>query len=202
MTTTALVAYAGYLVLAVGVRGWLQWRRTGSTGFRGIAGRPGSIEWLAGVAFVAAIAICVAAPLLAADDVVEPIEPLDRAPVHAAGIALFLAGLVATLAAQLAMGASWRIGVDESERTELVTEGPFAVVRNPIFAAFLPTFLGIALMVPSWVAFAGIAALFAALELQVRVVEEPYLLRSHGDRYADYAARVGRFLPRVGRLRG
>jgi protein-S-isoprenylcysteine O-methyltransferase Ste14 len=41
-------------------------------------------------------------------------------------------GLAGSLLAQLAMGDSWRIGVDESEKTELVTAGPFAVVRNPI----------------------------------------------------------------------
>jgi protein-S-isoprenylcysteine O-methyltransferase Ste14 len=36
--------------------------------------------------------------------------------------------------------------------------------------------------------------------LQVRAVEEPYLLSVHGDAYATYAARVGRFVPGVGRL--
>ena len=73
------------------------------------------------------------------------------------------------------MGDSWRIGVDPGERTELVTAGPFAVVRNPIFAAMIPTALGLALLVPSVIAIAGFAALVGALELQVRVVEEPYL---------------------------
>ncbi len=119
-----------------------------------------------------------------------------------AGLILFAVGLGATLAAQLAMGNSWRIGVDPDERTELVTTGPFALVRNPIVSAMLPTSLGLVLMVPSWVAIIGFAALVLALELQVRVVEEPYLRRIHGARYADYASRVGRFLPRIGRLRG
>ncbi len=117
-----------------------------------------------------------------------------------AGLILFAVGLGATLAAQLAMGNSWRIGVDPDERTELVTTGPFALVRNPIFSAMLPTSLGLVLMVPSWVAIIGFAALVLALELQVRVVEEPYLLRAQGRRYAEYAARVGRFVPGVGRL--
>ena len=39
-----------------------------------------------------------------------------------------------------------------------------------------------------------------ALEIQVRLVEEPYLLRQHGDAYRNYAARVGRFVPGLGRL--
>jgi protein-S-isoprenylcysteine O-methyltransferase Ste14 len=55
-------------------------------------------------------------------------------------------------------------------------------------------------MVPSALAIAAICALFAGLELQVRQVEEPYLLETHGEEYALYAARVGRFVPGLGRL--
>jgi protein-S-isoprenylcysteine O-methyltransferase Ste14 len=99
------------------------------------------------------------------------------------------------------MGESWRIGIDEGERTTLVTDGPFALVRNPIFAAMIPATLGLLLMVPNVVAAAGLVALTVALQLQTRVVEEPYLLRAHGDPYAQYAARVGRFIPGVGRIR-
>ena len=61
--------------------------------------------------------------------------------------------------------------------------------------------LGLVLLVPSWVALVGFAGLVIALELQVRVVEEPYLLRAHGDRYRRYAADTGRFVPSIGRLR-
>jgi protein-S-isoprenylcysteine O-methyltransferase Ste14 len=38
------------------------------------------------------------------------------------------------------------------------------------------------------------------IELQVRVVEEPHLLRTHGQAYEDWAREVGRFVPGVGRL--
>lgn len=202
MATLALGAYALYMALAFGLRTLIQLRRTGSSGFEGISGRPGSAEWTAGVLFVVAIAVGFAAPVLALVGAVEPIAALDTTAVHAAGIALFAVGLAGTLAAQVAMGESWRIGVDERSVTELVTDGPFALVRNPIFAAMLPASAGLALMVPSVVALAGFAALVVALELQVRVVEEPYLLRAHGSDYAGYAARVGRFVPGVGRLRG
>lgn len=201
MAAVALAAYALYMALAFGLRTVVQLRRTGSSGFEGVSGRPGSAEWWAGVLFVVAIAVGLAAPLLALTGVVEPVAVLDVTFVHAAGIVLFVAGLAATLAAQIAMGESWRVGVDETATTELVTDGPFALVRNPIFAAMLPASTGLALMVPSWVAGAGVAALVLALELQVRVVEEPYLLRTHGERYASYAARVGRFLPGIGRVR-
>ena len=53
------------------------------------------------------------------------------------GFALMLVGILSTLWAQLAMGDSWRSGVDVGERTRLVTSGPFAWVRNPIFTSML-----------------------------------------------------------------
>ncbi|HYI80089.1 MAG TPA: isoprenylcysteine carboxylmethyltransferase family protein [Thermoleophilaceae bacterium] len=201
MAALALAAYVLYMALAFGLRTAIQLRRTGSSGFEGISGRPGSAEWLAGVLFVVAIAVGFAAPLLALTGVVEPIGALDTTAVHVGGVVLFVVGLGGTLAAQVSMGESWRIGVDESTTTEMVTGGAFAIVRNPIFAAMLPASTGLALMVPSVVALAGLVALAVALELQVRVVEEPYLRRIHGSAYASYAARVGRFLPGIGRLR-
>jgi protein-S-isoprenylcysteine O-methyltransferase Ste14 len=196
----ALILYLAYLALAFGLRTVVQVRRTGSTGFKGIGGRPGSAEWIAGVGFTVALLLGFSAPVLALLDVVEPIDALDGAGAHAAGVVLAVAGIGATLYAQIAMGTSWRIGVDPAERTDLVTSGPFALVRNPIFSAMLPTALGLVLLVPSWVAIAGLVGLLLALELQVRVVEEPYLLHVHGATYADYARRVGRFVPGVGRL--
>ncbi|PYG00280.1 Phospholipid methyltransferase [Georgenia satyanarayanai] len=60
-----------------------------------------------------------------------------------------IAGFAGVLAAQAAMGSSWRTGVDPTERTGLVTSGMFAVVRNPIFTAMLTALLGLTLLVPT-----------------------------------------------------
>jgi protein-S-isoprenylcysteine O-methyltransferase Ste14 len=54
-------------------------------------------------------------------------------------------------------------------------------------------------MVPNVVALVGFVALLVALQLQVRVVEEPYLRRTHGAAYAQYEATVARFVPGLGR---
>jgi protein-S-isoprenylcysteine O-methyltransferase Ste14 len=99
------------------------------------------------------------------------------------------------------MGDDWRIGVDPGEHTGLVTNGPFSLVRNPIYAAMIPSFIGVALLAANVVTLAGALVLIAALELQTRLVEEPYLAAAHGERYAAYAARVGRFVPGIGRRR-
>ena len=201
VATVALLCFALYGLLAFGLRTLIQLRRTGSSGFKGIGGRPGSIEWIGGVLFAGAIALGVAAPVFALLDVAEPIEALDGTGAHVAGIALFAGGLALTLAAQLGMGTSWRIGVDPSERTDLVTGGLFAVVRNPIYSGMLPASIGIALMVPNVLALAAVAALIVGLEIQTRAVEEPYLLATHGESYRAYASRVGRFVPGLGKLR-
>jgi protein-S-isoprenylcysteine O-methyltransferase Ste14 len=140
------------------------------------------------------------APVLDLAGALEPVDVLDGTAAHVAGVVLTVGGLALTLVAQFAMGNSWRVGVDPAERTALVTDGPFAIVRNPVFAAMIPTSLGLALIVPNVAAIAGFAALVVALELQTRAVEEPYLLAAHGGEYRAYASRVGRFLPGVGRL--
>jgi protein-S-isoprenylcysteine O-methyltransferase Ste14 len=98
------------------------------------------------------------------------------------------------------MGASWRIGVSDEERTDLVTGGWFSVVRNPIYAAMIVGWSGFALIVPTWLSFVAVAMIATGLELLVRAVEEPYLVRTHGEEYRSYASRVGRFLPGVGRF--
>jgi protein-S-isoprenylcysteine O-methyltransferase Ste14 len=51
------------------------------------------------------------------------------------------------------------------------------------------------------VTIAGLILAVTALELQVRRVEEPYLLGKHGEAYRGYTASVGRFIPGVGLLR-
>jgi protein-S-isoprenylcysteine O-methyltransferase Ste14 len=133
-------------------------------------------------------------------DVLEPIGRLDEAPFHAIGFALCGAGIAGTFLAQMEMGASWRIGVNQSERTELVTGGVFSLCRNPIYTFMIVAWIGFALLVPTWLSAASVPAVIVAFEVQVRLVEEPYLLRTHGERYRAWAARVGRFVPGIGRL--
>jgi protein-S-isoprenylcysteine O-methyltransferase Ste14 len=202
MAALALALFGFSLVLTFGVRIAVQLRRTGSTGVHGFAADATPLERFAGVLFVAGLVAGAAAPLLALLGVLEPIAMLDGDVGHVVGVVLAVAGVGLTFGAQLAMGDAWRIGVDPEERTELVTGGPFRLVRNPIYSAMLPTVFGLVLMVPNALAITAFLTLLTALELQVRLVEEPYLRQVHGDAYADYAARVGRFVPGVGLLHG
>ncbi|HEY8376967.1 MAG TPA: isoprenylcysteine carboxylmethyltransferase family protein [Nannocystis sp.] len=195
----AFLLFLLYAGLVFGLRTFQHLRRTGNTGFRGLSGRPGSLEWLGGALFVVALVLAALGPLA---EWLGLVAPLVAVPAVLADLAvlLVLLGTAATLAAQAAMGAAWRIGVQAGERTELVTGGPFALVRNPVFSAMLVTGAGLLLLAPNLLALAGFFALLAAVELQVRFVEEPHLVRIHGERYRAYARRVGRFFPGLGTM--
>jgi protein-S-isoprenylcysteine O-methyltransferase Ste14 len=188
---------AVFFGLAFGWRSWVQWRRTGSTGFIRPRRGAGAAELAGSGGFVVALVLLVAAPV--ADLAGLPrVALLDTTWAVIAGVIVGVCGIGLTLVSQLAMGESWRIGVDASDRTELVTGGVFGSVRNPIFTAMVVATVGLVFLVPNLVSVAALVVLVAALEVQVRLVEEPYLRVVHGDVYDSYAATVGRFVPHVG----
>lgn len=195
----AMALLIAYLTLAFGVRVVVALRTTGSTGIANPAKAP-PLEALGGALFICALVMGSLTPPLVLADALEPIEPLDTTVLHVAGFALAGVGIAGTFAAQMAMGASWRIGVDEGERTELVTAGVFALCRNPIYSFMVVAWVGLALLVPTWLSLASIAVGILAFQVQVRLVEEPFLIGAHGEPYLTWARRVGRFVPGLGRL--
>lgn len=197
MTTLALGLFLIYLLVAFLGRALLLKRTTGTAGWRGISGRPGSAAWFGGVLFAVALALGVAAPVA---DLLGASVVFESDVLRGVGLAVFLAGASGSLVVQQAMGATWRVGVDATEQTDLVRAGPFSHVRNPFFTALVIAALGLTLMVPGFLAFLGLGLLVLAIELQVRAVEEPYLLAAHGDGYRAYAESTGRFVPGVGTL--
>jgi len=198
MPELALALWALYFAASLGIRALAHSRATGTSGLLLGRARPGSVKWLGETAQMLAIGLGVAAAALA--DTVEPIDALDGSGGHIAGLAIFALGFAGVVGSQHAMGASWRIGQDEEERTALVTSGPFRIIRNPIFSSLVLVQLGLALLVPSVLAGAGLVLLIPSILIQVRAVEEPHLIRTHGNEYLAYARRVGRFAPGLGRL--
>ncbi len=199
MATLAAWMLGGFIVLTLGVRVVIQLLRTGKTGLVGLRSGAGLVDWLSGILFVGGMAVSIVSLQLVLQDSLDPIGALDTTPLHVIGVVLAAAGGSAVFLAQLGMGASWRIGVSDEQNTDLVTSGWFSLVRNPIYSSMIVGWTGFALLVPTWLSIAAVFVISAGLELQVRSVEEPYLIRTHGDRYRAYAARVGRFLPGVGR---
>jgi protein-S-isoprenylcysteine O-methyltransferase Ste14 len=201
MAKLAAAMLVVFLVLTLFVRVAIQLRRTGTTGLIGLRKGAGPLEWLSGLLFLGGMAMAIVSLHLVLQDDLDPIDALDVDALHVPGIVLAALGGLSVFGAQLGMGASWRIGVSEDQGTDLITGGWFSAIRNPIYTAMVVGWTGFALMVPTWLAFAAVVVIAVALELQVRVSEEPYLIRTHGDAYRAYAARVGRFVPGVGRLR-
>ena len=199
MAVLALILIGVWLLLVGGLRGYLHARRTGDVGLA-FRDRRGSPQWWARVISSIGLALAIAAPLAELAGL-SPVDPLAHPLIKLVGVALVILGIVGTLVAQWAMGASWRGDVDPEVRTALVTTGPFRYVRNPILTATTVTTIGLFLLVPNVLSVAMLAAVLLAQQIQVRLVEEPYLLRVHGDAYREYAARTGRFLPGIGRRR-
>ena len=95
------------------------------------------------------------------------------------------------------MGESWRMAVTPGETTELVTSGLYAHIRHPIYALSVVLMLCSAVVVPT-APMVIVAAIHVALMLVKARNEERFLLGAHGERYARYYARTGRFFPRLG----
>lgn len=193
----ALVLQVGFLAIAIAGRMLMHRRRTGDWGFRWQ--RDDRLARLSGALFAAAIVLGTVGLALVAFSVTPVWGALDGSGVSAAGLAMFAAGCVSTVAAQSAMGKSWRIGVDPTERTALVVDGPFAWARNPVFTGMVTAAAGLALIAPTVLTIAAVVMLLVAVEIQVRSVEEPYLRVAMPD-WQPYAERVGRFVPRLGRI--
>ena len=199
MAGLALAAWVVYVLVAFGWRTWLQVRRTGESGFRGFSGGgPGRV---AGALLMAGGLASFLAPIADLLGLLQPAGMLARPSVQIAGLLVAALAIVLTTLAQLQMGDSWRIGIDPKEATELVTHGLFRSVRNPIFSGMLLAVASLALLVPNLLSLLGAVLVALGLELHVRRVEEPHLIRVHGARYREYAGSVGRFFPGVGCLR-
>ena len=118
------------------------------------------------------------------------------APIRIAGVVIGILGDAVFIISVATMRDSWRAGVSEMDRTELVTDGIYSISRNPAFLAFDFVYLGILCMYFNWPLLA--VSVFAAVmfHLQIVLVEEIFLLRAFGEQYASYKRRVNRYLDR------
>jgi protein-S-isoprenylcysteine O-methyltransferase Ste14 len=114
------------------------------------------------------------------------------------GILMIVAGYLGTLWCYAAMGTAWRMGINRSEKTELVARGPYRFLRHPIYLFQVIMVVAIALLLPS---------VLALLLLVIHVIcvrtkaadEEAYLLSAKGNAYEVYCASAGRWFPRFGK---
>ena len=194
-----LLGVIAFLGFGIGLRCAVHRYRYGTWGIVLFRARH-SGQWLRdSLALVLIIVTLVQAMVMALQPQLLESSYVFRLPVWIGAVVMF-AGVVAMYLAQGHLGSSWRIGIDEGARLELMTGGLYRFCRNPIFLTMLVCVAGFTLMVPTRISLVMLAGAAIAIRRQV-VMEERYLTRNHGDAYRRYARDVGRFLPWLGRLR-
>lgn len=124
---------------------------------------------------------------------VSPIVYLQNDWLQYTGLLLIHASLVWIIIAQYHMKQSWRIGIDEKNKTKLITNGLFRFSRNPIFLGMIWSTAGIFLIIPNALTFFTAASTYIVIQIQIRL-EEEYLMRQHGTVYKTYKQKVNRLL--------
>lgn len=198
----ALAVLAGYLVLFF-AGGVMAARAVGRPVWLFAAAK--GLDWLAATGFRAGFALTLVGPLLwLIVPVLHKVDPLwteGRVPVLGlAGLAMAAGGAVLALAAQRAMGASWRVGVKVGETGALVQGSLFRLSRNPTFLGQGLLLAGVALAIPSVPTVLGLALFLWSARTQV-LSEEAALMAANGDAYGRFMQSVPRWigLPRGGR---
>lgn len=122
-----------------------------------------------------------------------PFWYLENSYLKYIGWVLLVVSLVLVWVAQSQMATSWRIGIDEVNKTELVTNGLYALSRNPIFLGVMIANVGLMLIIPNAFTLLIVSLSTVSINTQIRL-EEEFLKRSHREEYQSYLKRVRRWL--------
>ena len=121
-----------------------------------------------------------------------PFAWLEISILNYIGFILIHLALSWIIIAQVQMSNSWRVGIDHSAKTELITNGLFSVSRNPVFLGMLVTLSGIFLIFPNAITLLVVVVSTLLFQVQVRL-EEEYLRSVHSDIYIEYCRKVSRW---------
>jgi protein-S-isoprenylcysteine O-methyltransferase Ste14 len=136
--------------------------------------------------------------LIAARDI--PISPLDERFVPYAlwpvrlGAILTFAGIAFAIWARLRIAGNWSSDVTLKRDHELVVDGPYALVRHPIYTGILLGLAGTALAVGEWRAVLGVIVVGVAFWRKL-TIEEAVMRRQFDAAYDRYAERVRALIP-------
>ena len=110
----------------------------------------------------------------------------------------FLIGMLGDtifLLSVLCMKDSWRAGIPDKDKTELVTTGIYRYSRNPAFLGFDFMYVGVLLMYGNLLTLGF--SIFAMVMLHLQILqEERYLVNTFGAPYQEYCRHVFRYLGR------
>lgn len=112
-------------------------------------------------------------------------------------VGLVLCGLIITWWARVALGRLWSSGVTRKVRHEVITAGPYRVVRHPIYSGIILSIMATATIRGTEAAYVGAVLIALGLFIKARV-EEQFLRRELGEElYGAYARRVPMLVPFV-----
>ena len=109
------------------------------------------------------------------------------------GWAFLFISLIFVWIAQSQMAASWRIGIDEKNKTKLVTKGLFSISRNPIFLGVMVANLGLFLIIPNAFTLVIVSLSTISINTQIRL-EEEFLKKEFEGEYKEYILHVRRWI--------
>jgi protein-S-isoprenylcysteine O-methyltransferase Ste14 len=145
------------------------------------------------ISAIAFIIILINAFLPSIIQYLAPIENLKSDYLVWTGYGLLHLSFIIIFIAQRNMAEEWRIGIDEKNKVNLITQGMFSVSRNPIFLGVIIVFLGLFLIVPNTITAVILVSGLIVIQVQVRL-EEEFLLKELGAEYKDYMQKVKRWL--------
>ncbi len=123
----------------------------------------------------------------------SPILFLENNKTQFVGLVLIHISLIWIAIAQYQMSKSWRIGIDEKNKTNLITKGIFSISRNPIFLGMIVSVLGLFFILPNALSFFTAVATYFIIHIQIRL-EEAFLLGQHGEQYLGYKKKTRRLI--------
>ncbi len=110
------------------------------------------------------------------------------------GAAVTIAGLLFAVWAREHLGRNWSRSVTIKQGHELITIGPYAVVRHPIYTGILTGLLGCAIAISQVRGFIGFALFFLAFWIKLRM-EEQWMYSHFGAAYATYTHQTAALVP-------
>ena len=112
-----------------------------------------------------------------------------------AGFALGLASLALWIWTQVALGKQWSPQLQLRQEHHVITSGPYARIRHPLYTAMIGYGTALALVSANWVFI--LFAILAIAGMAARVPrEEKMMIEEFGEEYIAYMQRTGRFFPR------
>lgn len=185
-----------YFFLVFVLRSFLLWNKTGVnplTFNKGddAHGYNGKVFGI--ISFIELIVVSIYAFIPSLHKYLLPFWYIENESLQYVGWALLILSLIMVWLAQSNMRESWRIGIDEENKTELITSGFFAFSRNPIFLGIMFANVGLFLVLPNAFTLLIISLSTISINTQIRL-EEEFLMEEHGEQYLNYRSKVSRWL--------